>query len=61
MLVLSRKVNERARLKMPDGAVVWVSVERISYNAVRLGIAAPPDVDIAREELIADQKQERAQ
>lgn len=52
MLVLSRKEHERVRLTLPDGATIWVSVERISYNAVRLGIAAPKSVDVVREELI---------
>lgn len=47
MLVLSRKVGERVLI----GDKVVVTVVRIGPNAVRLGIEAPQDLNIVREEL----------
>ena len=52
MLVLSRLAGERIRI----GEDVWVSVQRIDHlngqARVSLGITAPKDVVITREELI---------
>ena len=47
MLVLSRKESERIRL----GKSIVVTVVRVSGDKVRLGIEAPPDVLVLREEL----------
>ncbi len=47
MLVLSRKVGERVLI----GDYVEVTVVRIGPNAVRLGIKAPRDMNIVRDEL----------
>jgi carbon storage regulator len=47
MLVLSRKENERIRV----GDSVVVTVVRVSGDRVRIGIEAPPDVRVLREEL----------
>jgi carbon storage regulator len=47
MLVLSRKHNERLII---NGNIV-VSIVRVSDGTVRLGIEAPHDVSIRREEL----------
>ena len=47
MLVLSRKQNERLII---DGNIV-VSIVRVSGGTVRIGIEAPRDVSIRREEL----------
>ena len=47
MLVLSRKVGERFLV----GDTVIITVVRIGQNAVRLGISAPSDINIVREEL----------
>ncbi len=54
MLILGRKLKERIRLTLPDrrGIVVWVSVERLGANDCRIGIEAPPAVEIVREEVI---------
>jgi sRNA-binding carbon storage regulator CsrA len=54
MLILGRKLKERIRLTLPDrrGIVVWVSVERLGGNDCRIGIEAPPAVEIVREEVI---------
>ena len=47
MLVLSRR--ERERIKLGDSIVV--TVVRVSGDKVRLGIEAPPDVLVLRDEL----------
>jgi carbon storage regulator len=47
MLVLSRKVGER--IKIGDG--VTITVVRVSGGGVRLGIEAPPEMAVVREEL----------
>jgi carbon storage regulator len=49
MLVLSRKLNEKIVI---DGGIV-VTVVKIDRNQVRLGIEAPGDVRIYREEIVA--------
>ena len=48
MLVLSRKLNEEIRI----GENIVVRVIGITGNQVRLGIVAPADVPILREELL---------
>ena len=50
MLVLSRKQNERIRV----GDSVVVTVVRVSGDKVRIGIEAPPDVRVLRDELEPD-------
>lgn len=47
MLVLSRRENQRIRL----GDSIVVTVVRLSGDKVRLGIEAPADVVVLREEL----------
>lgn len=47
MLVLSRKESERIKL----GNSIVVTVIRVSGDRVRLGIEAPSDVVVLREEL----------
>jgi carbon storage regulator len=47
MLVLSRKKSEKIRL----GDEIEITIVRVSGNKVRLGIQAPPDVAVLREEL----------
>jgi len=54
MLVLSRKSGERIRI----GEDVAITVVRIGPNTVRLGIEAPRDLSILREELCEDSKPE---
>jgi carbon storage regulator len=50
MLVLSRKPGERILI----GENVSVTIVRIGPNSVRLGIDAPRDLNIVREELCID-------
>ena len=47
MLVLSRRASERIRL----GDSIVVTVIRVAGERVRLGIDAPPDVLVLRDEL----------
>jgi carbon storage regulator len=47
MLVLSRKERERVRL----GDAIVITVVRLSGDRVRLGIEAPSDMLVLREEL----------
>lgn len=55
MLVLSRKPGERILI----GDQVQITIVRIGPNTVRLGIDAPRDMNIVREELTgkADEKE----
>ena len=48
MLVLSRKVGERILL----GDKIRITVVRVSGGGVRLGIEAPSDITVVREEVI---------
>ena len=50
MLVLSRKVGERILI----GDNIAVTVVRVAQGAVRLGIEAPLELPIIREELKVD-------
>ena len=47
MLVLSRKIGERILI----GDHVVVTVVRVAQGVVRLGVDAPPETPIIREEL----------
>jgi carbon storage regulator len=49
MLVLSRRETERIKL----GKSIVLTVIRVSKDRVRLGIEAPPDMLVLREELEA--------
>jgi carbon storage regulator len=51
MLVLSRKTGEKIRI----GDNVTVTIVRIGPNNVRLGIDAPRDLNIVREELCSNE------
>lgn len=47
MLVLARRKNERVMI----GPDIILTVVEIRHDSVRLGIAAPPDVVVDREEI----------
>ncbi len=47
MLVLSRKVGEKIWI----GEKISITVVRISGGGVRIGIEAPPELPVVREEL----------
>ena len=50
MLVLSRRLHERIQF---PGLNITVQVVAIKPGVVRIGIEAPPDVKVFREELLA--------
>lgn len=56
MLVLSRKLHEQIRV----GPQIVVTVLQVSKGRVRLGIEAPPEVAVLREELAAADKRPRS-
>ncbi len=57
MLVLSRKVGEKILI----GDKISVTIVRISGGGVRLGIEAPPELAVIREELKAAIEEEMAE
>jgi carbon storage regulator CsrA len=58
MLILGRKLKERIRLVV-NGVTIWVEVNRICANDVRIGITAPKEVAIEREEIIGHEAPSR--
>lgn len=56
MLVLSRKTGEKIRI----GENVTLTIVRIGPNNVRVGIEAPRDLNIVREELCAPDRMDQA-
>jgi carbon storage regulator len=50
VLVLSRKVGERILI----GEKIAVTVVKIGHGGVRIGIEAPPELAVVREELAAE-------
>lgn len=50
MLVLARKKGERILIKTPTGEEVWIEVLSPLSIKVRLGVTAPLNVLIIREE-----------
>jgi carbon storage regulator len=56
MLVLSRKQFEGIQI----GPGIRIKVVKVDRNQVRLGIEAPPDVMIVRDELVTDDETREA-
>ena len=54
MLVLSRKVGEKILI----GDKISVTIVRVSGGGVRIGIEAPPELPVIREELKLAMEQE---
>lgn len=57
MLVLSRKVGERILI----GDDITVTVVRISQGIVRIGIEAPRDTSVVREEVVIHEAEDPAE
>jgi carbon storage regulator len=56
MLVLSRKRSER--IVIGDG--IRITIVKLERGSVRLGIEAPPEVRVIREELLLDSEERAA-
>ena len=56
MLVLSRKLGQRFQV----GQDVRVTIVKIDRNSVRIGIEAPDDVTVYREEIVPGRVERRA-
>ena len=57
MLVLSRKVGERILI----GDKITITVVKVGHGGVRVGIEAPPEMAVVREELAQElERTERA-
>lgn len=54
MLIITRRPNERVCFTLPDGEQVWITLTGIDRNQVRLGIDAPREIVINREELLPE-------
>lgn len=54
MLVLKRKINEKIRI----GNNILINIISVSENQVKIGIEAPDDVKILREEIFETVKQQ---
>lgn len=54
MLVLSRKIDERIVIVPPKGKPITIQVTRLGPEKVRLGVDAPDDWIIDREEIWLD-------
>ncbi len=52
MLVLSRKVGERILV----GDQITITVVRVTNGGVRLGIEAPGELTVVREEVVKDKR-----
>ncbi|HEY1189890.1 MAG TPA: carbon storage regulator [Gemmata sp.] len=52
MLVLTRKVGEKITIRTPDGAVIEIMLTNIDGKKARIGIEAPREFAIVRNELL---------
>ena len=56
MLILSRRIGETFILELPTGEQIDVVLLEVKGSRGRLGIDAPPEVHIVREELLFDEE-----
>jgi carbon storage regulator CsrA len=53
LLVLGRKIGEAFLVMLEDGRTIRVSYEQQRGGSARIGIEAPPEIRVVREELLA--------
>ena len=53
MLVLTRKPKEEIIIKLPSGETIDIVLTGVKGNQARIGIEAPPNIDIVRKELLS--------
>jgi carbon storage regulator len=51
MLVLTRRVGEAILLSLPDGQKIRILCVEMERKKVRIGVEAPKEINIIREEL----------
>lgn len=61
MLLLFRKIGETIYVDTPDGSEIKIVVIALYQNGVKLGIKAPENFNIYREELLKELEQAREQ
>ena len=52
MLILARRPDEKITIYTPDGDYIQILITEARQGLVRLGIEAPPDYVVLRDELI---------
>ena len=52
MLILARRPDEKLTIYTPDGDYIQILVTEAREGLVRLGIQAPPDYVVLRDELL---------
>ena len=52
MLILARRPDEKLTIYTPDGDYIQILITEARQGLVRLGIEAPPDYVVLRDELI---------
>lgn len=52
MLILTRKINEKITITIPDNNDIVIKIAQIGYSQVKIGIEAPKKFLILRDELI---------
>lgn len=52
MLVLTRRVGQNIEIKLKSGEIITVSSLGVNGKQTKIGITAPADVKIMREELL---------
>ncbi len=57
MLILSRHVTEKIRIKTPEGRVIWIELTNINRGRSWLGFTADKDVTIDRMEVLDGDEQ----
>jgi len=59
MLVISRKKGESITIQTPEGPVTVTIMGIRSNNAIRIGVEAPEEVSIYREEIYSEIQEHR--